>query len=115
MKKRYVIISVALLALAAVAAVVVVLASADVIQNPLHKQIGREAAAEKAAAYIAQNYPELKDSPVYTSDDSDTAYWQFGYRRDETMTLDGESVVVPRIVIVSIDKATGEVDVSVSN
>jgi hypothetical protein len=31
------------------------------------------------------------------------------------MTLDGESVVVPRIVIVAVDKETGELDVSVSN
>jgi hypothetical protein len=113
--KRRVLIAVVLVALVALVAGAVVLALAGVLPNPLDKQVSQEAAAEKAAAYIAQNHPDLKDSPVYTTADTDEAFWEFGYRKDETMTLDGESVVVPRIVIVAVDKETGELDVSVSN
>ena len=115
MKKRHVIIALTILVLAAVAAGVIVLAAAGVLPNPLHKQIGREAAAEKAATYMREHHPEMQGARVYTNQRDDLPYWEFGYRKDETATLDGESIVVQRIVIISINKDSGELRAAISD
>jgi hypothetical protein len=115
MKKRYVIIAIAILVLAVVVAGVIVLASAGVLPNPFHKEISREAASAKAAAYILQRHPEMRGAKVYTNQGDDLPYWEFGYRKDETTTLDGESIIVPRIIIITISKESGDLRAAISD
>jgi len=115
MKRRHVIIAIIFVVLAAVAVGVIVLASAGVLPNPLHKQVSREAAAAKAATYMRGHHPEMQGARVYTNQRDDLPYWEFGYRKDETTTVDGESIVVPRIVIVSINKESGELRAAISD
>ncbi len=111
MKKRYVIIVVALVVLVAAAAALLV---TGVISNPFEQSLTQPAASQKAAEYMMANFPEMKGTPQYSSDDDALTYWEFGYRRDEEVTVAGEKTTLPIIVIIRVDKRSGAIDAVVS-
>ena len=112
MKRRLVAIAIAALLIAAVAAALLV---TGVVQNPFHSDVSRTTASEKAAAYVSEHYPKLKDSSVYTADDSQSDAWHFGYRTEMTLSDGTSTEQVPFIVIVSVDKKTGKLSVAETN
>jgi hypothetical protein len=111
-KRRLAATAIAVVLIAAVAATLLV---TGVLPNPFHSDVSRAAAAEKAAAYVSGHFPRLKDSSVYMADDSQSDAWHFGYRTERTLSDGTTTEQVPFIVIVSVDKKTGELSVAETN
>ncbi len=111
MKKRYVIIAVVVVVLAAAATALLV---TGVISNPFERSLTQPEASRKAAEYMMAEFPEMKGTPQYSSDDESLPYWEFGYRRDDEGTVGGEKTTITSIVIIRVDKRSGAIDAIVS-
>jgi len=111
MKKRYVIIAVALVVLAAAVAALHV---TGVIPNPFERSLTQQAASQKAAEYMLASFPEMKGTPQYSSDDKALTYWEFGYRRDDEAAVGQVETTTTSIVIIRVDKRSGAIDAVVS-
>jgi hypothetical protein len=86
---------------------------ADVLPDPRQPAISQEEAARRADEYILEHYPELAGKRV--SSKTEYPSWEFGYRTEVTVEVDGTTETFARVVIVSVDKRTGELHTGVSD
>ena len=79
--------------------------------------VSEEKSIEIAEGIIAESFPEMADAvrttDSYTSEDRE--FHELTYTKTIVVESEGQTVELPRIVIVTIDKETGEQFVAVSD
>ena len=79
--------------------------------------VTEEEASDIAEQVITESYPDMAEanrtSQSYTSEGSE--FFEYTYSQTIEVESDGETVELPQIVIITIDKDTGEQFVSVSD
>jgi hypothetical protein len=79
--------------------------------------VSQEEAERIAADLIAEEFPDMEDAEKITGSFENLAgsqFWTITYRKDGEAELDGVTYEIPNIVIVSVDKETGEAMAAVS-
>ncbi len=79
--------------------------------------ISEDKSIEIAEGIIAESFPEMSDA-VRTTDSytsGDREFYEVTYSTTIEVESDGEAVELPRVVIVTIDKETGEQFIAVSD
>jgi hypothetical protein len=80
--------------------------------------ISQEQAGRIADQLIAEQFPDLTGAERTTSSYENPAggeFWSVTYRRQVETQVGGRTYTIPRIVIVSVDKDTGETTAAVSD
>lgn len=80
--------------------------------------ISEEAAESIADELIAEEFPDLEDAEKTVGsyeNPAGTDFWTVTYRREVETQVEGQTYTIPRIVVVSVDKDTGESIAAVSD
>ena len=79
--------------------------------------ISQQEAERIAHELITEEFPELEDAEKTIGsyqNPAGTRFWTVTYREDSEAELDGVTYQIPNVVIVSVDKETGETIAAVS-
>jgi hypothetical protein len=79
--------------------------------------VSREEAERIADGLVADQFPDLKDAEKSVGsyeNPAGTGFWTITYREDDQAELEGVTYEIPNIVIVSVDKDTGEAIAAIS-
>lgn len=80
--------------------------------------VTREQASAIAEDIIAEQFPDLQgaDRTIGSYENpAGTPFWNVTYRRGVETRVEGQTYTIPRIVVVSVNKETGETILAVSN
>jgi len=80
--------------------------------------ISQEQAEGIADDLVAEEFPDLEDAERTIGsyeNPTGTLFWTVTYRREVQTQVEGQTYIIPRIVVVSVDKQTGETIAAVSD
>jgi len=103
------------LCLVALGGAVLILSRPDGVEDRV--VISQEEAGRIADDLIAEQFPDLEGAERTMGsyeNPAGTEFWTVTYRRDVQAQVEGETYVIPRVVVVSVDKETSETIAAVS-
>lgn len=77
--------------------------------------VSKQVAEQKATELLIKKYPYMKGAEKSFNPDRNLPYWEFGYGKKIKAKISGTETVFTEIVIVTVDKQTGETSVITTN
>lgn len=108
-KKILLIIGIAVILLAGIAAYVMI-AKPQVVEDIFEKKISAEETDRKAQDYVSEKFPDMKDAELLSEKkDPESKYWSYVYRKEFTVNFEGEEAFFPSVLVIEVDRSSGEV------